>query len=121
MRKKILAVDDDPAFIDFLRESLTLEGYEVLAAFNGEEAVRIASAEKPDVVLLDIMMPQMHGYEACERIRANEALAGTLIVILSAKNYQVDQVTAKAVGADHYLVKPFQFAELLALIRANGG
>src|SRR5206468_1830960 len=95
---------------------LKTTGYNVVSAREGREAITMAKAHKPDVMLLDIMMPALHGYEVCRAIRADEELSKTKIIMISAKGYKSDMDSAKAVGADHYLVKPFDSKELVALL-----
>ncbi len=116
MPKKILSIDDDEAFLHLLSEACLGAGYEFQGAPNGKEGLAAAKAFRPDVVLLDIMMPGMHGYEVCSSIRADKELAQAKIIILSAKGYAFDKTAAKEAGADHYLVKPFRLPELFALL-----
>lgn len=114
--KKILAIDDDEAFLQLLSDACTGAGYEFQSAHDGKEGLKAAKAMRPDVVLLDIMMPGIHGYEVCSSIRADKEIAHAKVIILSAKGYEFDKTCAKDAGADHYLVKPFRLPELLALL-----
>lgn len=116
MAKKILAIDDDDSFLLLLRDALEGEGYQFLSARDGREGLRQARAAKPDVILLDLMIPGVHGFEICADLRGDQGLAGAKIIIVSAKGFAVDRTAAEAIGADHYLVKPFRVSELLALI-----
>lgn len=112
--KKILIVDDDDRIRLFIREALSKFGHEILEASNGEEALQIVERDKPQLLLLDLAMPKVTGYEVCKRIRANAdpAVSSTKIVVVTAKSYPVDMRTAKEVGCDLYLVKPFGIKEL---------
>ena len=116
MAKKILVIDDDEAFVQLLNEACLGAGYVVQFARNGKDGLELAKSFRPDVLLLDIMMPGMHGYEVCSTIRADIELAHIKIIIISAKGYQFDKTNAMAAGADHYLVKPFRLPALFALL-----
>ena len=110
MPKKILIVDDEP-FIRALLEQ-TLEdfedaGVELLAAGDGQEAWDMAQEERPNLVILDVMMPYMSGYEVCERIKSEPALKDTYVILLTAKGQQVDRQRGEQVNADEYVTKPF--------------
>jgi len=110
MPKKILIVDDEP-FIRALLEQ-TLEdfedvGVELLAAGDGQEAWDMAQEERPNLVILDVMMPFMSGYEVCERIKSEPALKDTYVILLTAKGQQVDRQRGEQVNADEYVTKPF--------------
>ncbi len=111
----VLIVDDDRKIVDMLRRTLTYEGYHVVTAANGEEALQQALAARPDVVVLDWMMPKLSGVDVARRIRAAE---DTPILMLTARDAVEDRVEGLDSGADDYLVKPFAPAELLARIRA---
>lgn len=115
-RKRVLVCDDDPVILRLLEVNLELEGYDVLSATNGVEAVGVAIAEDPDLVILDIMMPRMDGYEACERIKANDKTKDTPIVFLSAKAQLTDIDRGTVSGVSEYLTKPFDPSELAAVI-----
>ena len=111
----ILVVDDEPQIRRVLRSTLSSQGYVILEAKSGEEAIAVARKEKPDLVLLDVNMPGMGGNEACKEIRrASEAP----IIVLTVRNAERDKVLALDAGADDYVVKPFGIEELLARIRA---
>ncbi|MGH2730446.1 MAG: response regulator transcription factor [Actinomycetota bacterium] len=114
--KRILVADDDPVILRLIQVNLELEGYQVLTANNGEEAVETATAEHPDLVILDIMMPRMDGYQACETIKSEESTKDIPIVFLSAKAQQSDIDKGKAYGVDDYLTKPFDPAELIEVV-----
>lgn len=116
--KKILIADDDDHIRLFLEKNLRDAGYEILHAGDGEEAMRMVREEQPDLVLLDLYMPKMHGYEVCRHIRADAdpKISSTKIVVISVKGYATDIKTAKEVGANHYLVKPHSLKDLMAVV-----
>ena len=115
-KKRILICDDDPVILRLLQVNLELEGYEVVAAHHGEEAVRLAAIEHPDLVILDIMMPRMDGYEAVKEIKSNEETRNIPVVFLSARAQQADIEKGRAYGVTDYLTKPFDPTELLDVI-----
>ncbi|HEX2910444.1 MAG TPA: response regulator transcription factor [Chloroflexia bacterium] len=116
--KRILVVDDEPQITEFLRRGLTYKGFEVIAADTGEQALDTARDCPPDLVVLDVMLPDLSGYEVCRRLRATGDR--TLpILMLTAKDSLADKVTGLDSGADDYIAKPFAFDELLARIRAG--
>ena len=116
MAKKVLIVDDEPNIVAALDYLLQRSGYEVRIATNGEEALRQVEAFGPDLVLLDVMMPQRSGYDVCQRIRERPEWSGIRIVILSAKGRDAEVSKGLALGADLYVTKPFSNAELVAQI-----
>jgi DNA-binding response OmpR family regulator len=110
MPKKILIVDDEPhirALLEQTLEDFEDLGIELLSASNGMEAWEMAQQEIPNLVILDVMMPQMSGYEVCERIKAEPALTDAYIIMLTAKGQEVDRQRGEQVGADEYITKPF--------------
>lgn len=113
--EKILIVDDDKNICELLRLYLAKEGYETAMAYDGETAVAAFEAEKPALVLLDIMMPKMDGWEVCRRIRA---VSETPVIMLTAKGETFDKVLGLELGADDYVVKPFDSKEVVARIKA---
>lgn len=113
--KTILVVDDEPRYVRLVEVNLTTEGYSVETAGNGQQAVEAVAAKQPDLLLLDVMMPIMDGFTACERIREFSTLP---IIILTAKGEERDRVRGLDAGADDYIVKPFSAQELLARVRA---
>ena len=115
-KKRVLICDDDPVILRLLQVNLEIEGYDVVAAHHGEEAVRLAISENPDAVILDIMMPRMDGYEACKQIKANESTKDIPVVVLSAKAQQADIEKGREYGVNEYLTKPFDPTELLDVI-----
>jgi DNA-binding response OmpR family regulator len=115
MGNNILIVDDEPRYLRLMEANLSTEGYLVLKAINGQEAVDIVAERHPDLVLLDVMMPILDGFEACERIRE---FSNVPIIIVTAKGNENDRVRGLDLGADDYIVKPFSATELLARVRA---
>lgn len=112
---KILVIDDDKKITSMMQRVLTFEGHEALIAFNGEDGLRRAEQLKPDLVILDIMMPGLDGWEVCRRLRMQSDVP---ILMLTARDEVADRVRGLDVGADDYLVKPFALEELLARVRA---
>lgn len=112
---RILAVDDEPRFLRLVKANLEVEGHQVITAANGQEAVEMVVKEKPDLVLLDVMMPELDGFETCERIREFSSVP---IIMLTAKGEEDDRVKGLNLGADDYIVKPFSANELLARVNA---
>lgn len=113
--RNILVVDDDPEIVSFLRRGLTYEGYHVITASDGSEALSKLRDSEPDLVILDIMMPGLDGIEVSQRVRQ---VSNVPILMLTAKGTVADRVSGLNSGADDYLVKPFDFDELLARVRA---
>ncbi|MDQ3964522.1 MAG: response regulator [Actinomycetota bacterium] len=114
--KRILVADDDPVILRLIQVNLELEGYQVLTANNGEEAIAAANTETPDLVILDIMMPRLDGYQTCERLKADDATKDIPVVFLSAKAQQADIEKGKSYGVEEYLTKPFDPTELLEVV-----
>jgi two-component system alkaline phosphatase synthesis response regulator PhoP len=115
---KILVVDDDPDIIEILRYNLSLAGYQVKTAFNGKEAVKKAKLFLPEIILLDIMMPEMDGIEACTQIKSLPSLNKTMIIFLSARSEDFTQIAAFDAGGDDYISKPVKPKILLRKIRS---
>jgi len=115
---KILVVDDDPDIIEILRYNLSLAGYQVKSAFNGKEAVKKAKLFLPEIILLDIMMPEMDGIEACTQIKSLPSLKKTMIIFLSARSEDFTQIAAFDAGGDDYISKPVKPKILLSKIRS---
>jgi DNA-binding response OmpR family regulator len=113
---RVLIVEDDPSILRGLADNLRFEGYEVLTATDGQTGYRTLQAEKPDLVLLDLMLPGMNGYELCRKARAEGLL--TPIIMLTARGEEGDRVLGLDLGADDYVTKPFSVRELLARVRA---
>jgi DNA-binding response OmpR family regulator len=113
--ERILIVDDDPLIVRLVRANLDRAGYRVLTAADGEEALEVVAAELPDLVILDLMLPRLDGFEVCRRIREFSLVP---VVMLTARGEQVDKLRGFEMGADDYLTKPFAPAELLARVQA---
>lgn len=113
---KILIADDEPNILISLEFLMKREGYEVLVARDGDEAIEVLRRERPALVLLDVMMPLKSGFEVCASVRADPALAGTRILMLSAKGRDTDLAKGMALGADAYMTKPFATRELVARV-----
>ncbi len=116
MDRKVLIVDDEKNIVDIIAFNLKKEGYQVITAADGEEGVAKTFSENPDLILLDIMMPKMDGYEACRKIREKKH---TPIIMLTARAEEVDKVLGLEMGADDYVTKPFGVRELMARVKAN--
>lgn len=117
--KRILIADDDPVILRLIQVNLELEGYEVLTANNGQEAVDIATAELPDLVILDIMMPRLDGYQACQKLKEEATTTNLPVIFLSAKAQQGDIEKGKSFGVVDYLTKPFDPSELLEVVERH--
>jgi len=113
--KKILVIDDEPLITESLEYSLKQEGFQVVVAHDGHQALEVAREEIPDLIVLDIMLPGMDGWETCRRLRQESTVP---IIMLTARGQEIDRVLGLEMGADDYLAKPFSFRELLARIRA---
>ncbi len=113
---RILIADDEKDMVTGLRDNLQFEGYDVVVAEDGEQAIAAAVSESPDLILMDIMMPKVDGLEACRRIR--EAGFTIPILMLTAKSQEIDVVRGLEVGADDYITKPFSIRELIARVKA---
>lgn len=116
--KKILLVDDESDILDFLSYNLENAGYEVRVAQNGLEGVKVAQEFLPDLIILDMMMPEMDGIETCERIRENEALKAVLIAFLTARGEDYSQIAGFDAGADDYILKPLKPKVLVSRVKA---
>jgi len=117
-RAPILIVDDEPYILRSLRYLLAREGYEVETASDGEEGLARIRDLRPRLVFLDIMMPRMSGYEVCEQVKQDASLAGTYVIMLSARGQQSDRERGFLGGADEYMTKPFSPREVAARVRA---
>jgi len=115
---RILVVDDEIYIVHILDFSLGMEGYEVITALDGEQALEKARAEKPDLIVLDIMMPKLDGYETCKILKAEADTKDIPVILLSAKGRNVDQKIGFEVGADDYITKPFSPRKLVERINA---
>lgn len=118
MTRKILVVDDEALLVETIAYNLEQAGYKVLTAADGRSALEAARTEVPDLIILDVMLPEMDGLEVCRQLRRESNTATTPIVMLTAKSDEIDKVVGLEVGADDYVTKPFGRRELLARVRA---
>ena len=118
MTKKVLIADDEPNIVISLEFLLRREGFEVLVAVDGEDALAKARAERPDLVLLDVMMPRINGFDVCQALRADRDLDGLRIVMLTAKGRETEVSKGLALGADAYVTKPFSTKDLVSQVRS---
>jgi len=118
MPHKILLVDDEPNILLSLQFLMQRAGYQVTTAADGEQALQRVASDPPDLILLDINMPRLNGYEVCERIRANPGWQGVRILLLTAKGREVEKEKGLALGADDYVTKPFSNQELTDKVQA---
>jgi len=116
MNRKILVVEDEKAIADILEFNLKKEGYEVVCAYDGEDGLAKALSESPDLMLLDVMLPKLDGFEVCKSVRKSSNVP---ILMLTAREEEVDKVLGLELGADDYITKPFSMRELMARIKAN--
>lgn len=117
MAKRVLIVDDEKAIVDILKYNLQKNEFEVIEAYDGAEALRLAKEQDPDIILLDIMLPYMDGFEVCKALR--EEGNNVPIIMLTAREDETDKVFGLEIGADDYITKPFSIRELMARVRAN--
>ncbi len=116
--ERILVVEDEESILDVLTQALKRQGYEVYSALDGDKALDLASLLKPDIVILDIMLPEMDGWEVCRRLKSSPETLKIPIIMLTARREEKDVVEGLNIGADDYVKKPFSLAELLARIKA---
>ena len=117
-KRKILIIEDDRDIVEMLEYNLQEEGYETVSALNGEKGIILAGKERPDLIILDIMLPIMDGFEVCRTLKNDDNVAHIPIIILSAKSQETDKVVGLELGADDYVTKPFSPRELIARTRA---
>lgn len=117
MGKKILIVEDEQNIVDILSFNLSRDGYDTLEAYDGVTGLQLALEENPDLILLDLMLPGMDGFDVCKRVRASGS--ATPIIMLTAREEETDKVLGLELGADDYITKPFSVRELMARIKAN--
>jgi two-component system KDP operon response regulator KdpE len=115
-RTRVLVVEDDPNIVDLIRSNLTVRGFETVVSPDGSRAMQLLETEQPDIVLLDLMLPEIDGFELCRQIRERSTIG---VIVVSARGGERDKVTALNVGADDYMTKPFSIEELLARITAT--
>lgn len=123
MAKKILFIEDEPELVELMQVRLTTSGYEMLSAYDGEEGLNKAQQERPDLILLDKIMPKMDGLEVCQRLKADPQTKNTPIIIISASGGKDLPERCLAAGADDFILKPFEAEELLSKIKVllSGG
>ena len=117
MSKRVLIVEDEKNIVDILRFNLNREGYETLEAYDGSTGLSLALSEQPDLILLDLMLPKMNGFDVCRSLR--EGGCSTPVIMLTAREEETDKVLGLELGADDYITKPFSMRELLARVKAN--
>jgi DNA-binding response OmpR family regulator len=117
MAKRILIADDEPNIVISLEFLLKREGYEVVVATNGAAALASVREQRPDLAILDVMMPQRNGFEVCQDLRADPQMQGLRIIMLTAKGRDTEVAKGLALGADHYMTKPFSTRELVARVK----
>ena len=116
--EKILVVDDEEHIAELISYNLSSNGYKVITANNGIDAVKVAIEEKPSLILLDLMIPGKDGYDVCKEVRSNNEIRNTPIIMLTAKSEELDKILGLELGADDYITKPFSVRELLARVKA---
>jgi DNA-binding response OmpR family regulator len=114
---KILVVDDETDIVELISLNLRREGHEVIAAYSGEEALEMVKTREPDLIVLDLMLPGIQGFEVCRQLRGTPELSDIPILILSAKSAETDRILGFEMGADDYLIKPFSVMELISRVR----
>lgn len=117
MERKVLIVDDERSIVDILKYNLEKDGMKVVSAYDGAEGLRLARSEDPDVILLDVMLPEMDGFEVCRTLRAEGN--NVPIIMITAREEETDKVFGLELGADDYITKPFSMRELMARVRTN--
>ena len=117
MKKRILIVEDEKNIVDILSFNLTKEGYHTLEAYDGQSGLQLALEQNPDLILLDLMLPKMDGFDVCRNLRKENR--STPVIMLTAREEETDKVLGLELGADDYITKPFSMRELLARVKAN--
>ena len=117
MERKVLIVDDERSIVDILKYNLEKDGMKVVSAYDGAEGLRLARSEDPDVILLDVMLPEMDGFEVCRTLRAEGN--NVPIIMITAREEETDKVFGLELGADDYITKPFSLRELVARVKTN--
>ncbi len=113
IRAKIMVVDDSPTDLKLMSEPLITSGYEVITAMDGEEALQKAESDRPNLIVLDVIMPKRNGFQVCREIKGSTALRDTKIILLTSKTQESDKFWGKKQGADAYMTKPFTAEELV--------
>jgi len=117
-REKLLVVDDEKDFVGFISERLEAKGFDILKAFDGKEGLGMARTQKPDLIILDVAMPEMNGYDVCRRLKADRNYKSIPIIMLTAKFQPNDILFGKEMGSDAYLTKPLELELLLNTVNA---
>ncbi len=120
-KPKILVVDDEEITTELAKKFLERHGFDVVCAFDGEAALELAHSESPDLILLDVMLPKLDGFEVCEQLKSEDSFKSVPILMFTAKGLSKDIERGKEVGADEYIVKPFSGRALVATIRKHLG
>lgn len=115
---KILVVDDEHHIVELIKFNLENNGYEVITAFDGEQAIKEAEIQSPDLIILDLMLPKLDGIEVCRRLKRNPVTSHISIIMLTAKSDESDKIVGLEIGADDYMTKPFSVKELVARVKA---
>lgn len=113
-KEKIMVVDDSPTELKIMTEPFIPKGYKVITAMDGEEAIKMAEIERPNLIVLDVIMPKMNGFQVCRKIKTTPELKNIKIILLTSKNQESDEFWGLKQGADAYMTKPFDASELLA-------
>jgi DNA-binding response OmpR family regulator len=116
--KKILIVDDEADLVETVRFPLEMEGFNVLVSYNGEDALNQARKEKPDLIILDLMLPKLDGYKVCRLLKFDERYKHIPILMLTAKTQEKDKILGMETGADEYITKPFEMDDLMKKVKA---
>jgi DNA-binding response OmpR family regulator len=117
--KKILIVDDEVDLVETVRFPLEMEGFNVLISYNGEDALNQARKEKPDLIILDLMLPKLDGYKVCRLLKFDEKYKHIPILMLTAKTQEKDKILGMETGADEYITKPFEMDDLMEKVKAH--
>ncbi len=117
MPKRILIVDDEPDLLEMVQINLEMEGYECIVAYDGFRALDRARKEKPDLIILDVMLPGLNGYKVCRLLKFDEKYKKIPIIMLTAEAQRADRLLGEATGADYYMTKPFDADKLLAKVK----
>ncbi|NCC79203.1 MAG: response regulator transcription factor [Clostridia bacterium] len=117
-KDKVLIIDDEEHIVELIRYNLENAGYDAVEAYNGIDGIKAAKAEKPTLILLDVMLPMMDGLEVCRKLRKDDTTKHIPIIMLTAKSEEIDKILGLELGADDYITKPFSVRELLARIKA---
>lgn len=120
-QKKILVVDDEADLVETLRYPLEMEGYKVLVSYNGEDGLNKARSERPDLIILDLMLPKLDGYKVCRLLKFDERYKHIPILMLTAKTQEKDKMLGIETGANEYITKPFEIDELINKIKIYVG